>query len=1105
MKRWLILSLQIVHVLTGYPRFLLFAAFIISCCLPHETRAQTGCGVNASFHPGVDTFFSSSRTLSFTNTSTNAASVQWRVNNINASVSNSLNWNFEVGINRVSLIARNGSCTDTFSILVVCTGFPPTEKNYYNGTVGIDGHVNNGYAVAPAADSGVLLAGSTSYQATSFSQLNGLLVKMKKLNCVEWTRLIALPDANTRVFETIGLRDGGFLVCGDAGYIPYVMRINAGGQLQWIKNFTSTYAVGLTQKMYELKDGSIILVLHQNGGSAVTVVKLDVGGNLVWNRFLLPAGGANAHMYSRAILEIGDAVYLTGTYQEYISPFVFGGFLPFLVKLDAANGQVRWGSFYRSGNNRSTTFQTLQLVGDRIFISGTDYITGGSLDPKPCMLWMDTSGNIESGGALKPLNAVKSWNTATAGVLPGGDILMQFRYTWIPPVGLEKTFSNYILLDGAMAIRREQQLGVQEKNDLTVRFTGNGFVSTGSLYNGSVFAWNNTPENMQFHKLDSAGIFGNCGTNFPAFSSETFSLQKQKLTWVVDSALTINGIAPPAVKLVEATAAMKSLCPAYVDSCSVLMVKGPSTVCNINKEYTYKAGRNNKCPQAVDWTYGADVIVMQQTDSSLTVRYTKAGKYQIKAMLKNSCSPVADSMQVKVTIPFFTLNLGDNRELCQGNSLALHASPVFSSYRWQDGSTDSVLTVTTPGLYWVETTDNCDNVWRDSVLVTGASGFTINAGPDRAKCNDDTLQLAAPAGYRSYRWTTVNNFSFSDTAKRIIINPLQTTSYFLQAEQSAGCFGFDTIHITVYRSPAIALGADTSLCAGDSLVLRAPAGFASYLWSNGSAATTIKASLPGNYRLMATTPEGCKSADTIRIISNYPLPAVSIAGSEVLCAGSRTLLDAGALNNAVFLWNTGETTKVISVNKMGIFSVNVTDVYGCLGRDSFEIKRIADPPRFFLPPDTSICNYSKLELRSTTNFQSYVWSNNAVTAGISVSSGGLYSLTVKDANNCQGTDSIRVDIKDCLTGCYVPTAFTPNRDGLNDVFKPLIFGDLRFYELMLYDRWGKLVFSSNDYTKGWDGTISGSLQGTGLYAWICRYRFSDAPIQSKSGTVLLMR
>ncbi len=96
-------------------------------------------------------------------------------------------------------------------------------------------------------------------------------------------------------------------------------------------------------------------------------------------------------------------------------------------------------------------------------------------------------------------------------------------------------------------------------------------------------------------------------------------------------------------------------------------------------------------------------------------------------------------------------------------------------------------------------------------------------------------------------------------------------------------------------------------------------------------------------------------------------------------------------------------------------------------------------------------------------------------------------------------------MKQCLKGLYVPNAFTPNHDGKNDVFKALLFGDIRKYELIIYNRWGNEVFRTRDPGIGWDGTFKGGEPPTQVLVWICSYQLNGEPAKVEKGTVTMIR
>ncbi|MET0243928.1 MAG: gliding motility-associated C-terminal domain-containing protein, partial [Flavitalea sp.] len=137
-------------------------------------------------------------------------------------------------------------------------------------------------------------------------------------------------------------------------------------------------------------------------------------------------------------------------------------------------------------------------------------------------------------------------------------------------------------------------------------------------------------------------------------------------------------------------------------------------------------------------------------------------------------------------------------------------------------------------------------------------------------------------------------------------------------------------------------------------------------------------------------------------------------------------------------------------------------------------------------------------------FASYNWSNGTTMNRLIIRNAGRYTLEVKDADGCIGSDTILVSTRQCLMDVYIPNAFTPNRDGKNDVFKPVTFGTPLSYRLTIYNRWGQMIFDTTDSSKGWDGYINGVRQGNGTYAYTLSYQIEGFEPMLKKGTVTLI-
>ena len=235
----------------------------------------------------------------------------------------------------------------------------------------------------------------------------------------------------------------------------------------------------------------------------------------------------------------------------------------------------------------------------------------------------------------------------------------------------------------------------------------------------------------------------------------------------------------------------------------------------------------------------------------------------------------------------------------------------------------------------------------------------------------------------------------------------------------------------------------------------------------------------------------------------FNAPVVTLDRSQLLCESSKRILDAG--NFASYSWNDGSSSRTLIVTDTGRYRVTVKDNNGCAASDSVNIVAYAAVPGNFLPADTAICAYASFTVNAKSGYSNYIWNNTTPGQSFTIKQPGLYFLEVTDENNCRGMDSILVSPKKCAAGFHCPSAFTPNRDGANDIFRPLLYGNIVGYSFAVYDRWGQRVFESYDPAKGWDGNLNGLPQDTNTFVWICTYQFSGEPLKTERGTVVLIR
>ena len=284
-----------------------------------------------------------------------------------------------------------------------------------------------------------------------------------------------------------------------------------------------------------------------------------------------------------------------------------------------------------------------------------------------------------------------------------------------------------------------------------------------------------------------------------------------------------------------------------------------------------------------------------------------------------------------------------------------------------------------------------------------------------------------------------------------------------------------------------------------------------YKWRlpDGSTATTqtITATKTGKYiARYSTDPDNCGAEDTIDIKLINP-PNAKIGNDTVLCKGtSITFKPVDTADVTSYLWNNGSTGFQMQVNQPGIYWLQTSNACGTY-RDSILVTEITVPD-VDLGPALELCENDTLHLRNLLDRSGYIyrWSDNTTGKFMVVNTPGKYWVDV--TNNC-GTqrDSIVITGKTDGCGCtvYIPTAFTPNNDGKNDLFKvtpscPIIG------ELLIYNRWGQLIYKTKDLQNGWNGIYNSIPQTTGVFVYHIKYSYTFQPGSfTKKGSFVLIR
>ncbi|MBX7108132.1 MAG: gliding motility-associated C-terminal domain-containing protein [Chitinophagales bacterium] len=350
------------------------------------------------------------------------------------------------------------------------------------------------------------------------------------------------------------------------------------------------------------------------------------------------------------------------------------------------------------------------------------------------------------------------------------------------------------------------------------------------------------------------------------------------------------------------------------------------------------------------------------------------------------------------------------------------------------------------------------------------SSNPVSLGSDFNICPLGSDTIAPGPGYSSFTWQDGSTDSFYVVT--------DSGSYILTAADMGGCFSSDTIHIGFLPPSTYSMGNDTVVCKGQLVILDAGAGFATYLWQDMSTNQTYNAINAGTYSVTVTDTDGCIKLSTIKV-NNFGIAPLEIGNDTSLCVGDKVIFNGGAFSD--YVWQDGSKGPIFTATAPGIYYVTVTDFNGCVQSDTAEIISFyPQPPDAFLT-DTVLCTSEFILLEGPLGYASYLWTDGSTTSAITVVKPDVYGLTITSSDGCSSSDSTIVSLK-CPTSIYMPTAFTPNGDGINDTYIPIGY-NITSYNIIIYNRWGKVVYVSSDFTVGWDGRSKDIKCETGTYIY----------------------
>lgn len=349
--------------------------------------------------------------------------------------------------------------------------------------------------------------------------------------------------------------------------------------------------------------------------------------------------------------------------------------------------------------------------------------------------------------------------------------------------------------------------------------------------------------------------------------------------------------------------------------------------------------------------------------------------------------------------------------------------------------------------------------------------------------------------------SVINDPNNAGTACNFVLNGLAQPSWASFAVPGAPYgHGLGNDLVTgVSADTTVSTTTDTLLCAADTFMVAAPSGFNDYLWSDG--VTTPSRPLDNDGTYWVYSYQNCSlTVDTFKV--RFLRLDINLGPDTAICNNGQLLLDAGNAGDS-YLWQDGSTDPTFLVTGKGTYSVTLQKE-DCITRDTIVIDTF-EPYLDITEEDMTVCNGETVVLHATANpLSTYQWNNGSTVPDITVTEAGTYIVT--GTNACGTfTDSVTIAMENCDCRSFIPNAFSPNGDQINDVFRIRTNCASTDFAMSIYNRYGQRIFFSRSPDTGWDGTFNGNAMDTGTYFYYVKFKGPRGDTFERKGDLTLLR
>jgi len=555
-----------------------------------------------------------------------------------------------------------------------------------------------------------------------------------------------------------------------------------------------------------------------------------------------------------------------------------------------------------------------------------------------------------------------------------------------------------------------------------------------------------------------------------------------------------------------------------VNPLPVPIISGTSAFCSGNSSVLTTGGGSFTSYQ---WNTSA-------TSNAITV--TAQGNYVVTVTDANGCTASTNQAVTVWNLP--TPVITGNNSICSGTQTTLSAGN-YSAYQWSTGATTDSIAVSNGANYIVTVTDvnGCSGTSAPFALTINQLPTAIISGSTAICIGQSTsLQIqftgTAPYSYRYSDGTSVSAIlNTNNSAAQILVTPGTTTDYTLTQINDANCTGnvSGVAGVVVNPLPQPVISGSAGECDGITATLTT-GNFAAYLWSTGATSQSIAVNSSGSYVCTVTSTAGCK-ASAIHNFEAYPVPVVSFTNDSSLTCELPIINFTNTSQyqlGSVFEWNIDNTiynslnaTHQFSGSGSYTVSLTITSPKNCVGEAIRNVNITVFPlpqASFTIAPDQAPLFNSEVAFGdASANAVSWLWDfgdgDTSTLQNVShfYADPGKYNAKLYVTNVAGCIDSLAREI--FITPFYIPNAFTPNGDGRNETFfDPGYATNVQSLTMNIYNRWGQLVYTTDNLSKTWDGIDSkGNLSPQGVYVYALKVTTYSGKHYDYTGSVSLIR